>query len=76
MKTNVSSFDAAGRFLLGWSFLFMGIHGFGWWALLGLWPIFTGAIGYCPLYVPLHIDTMAWENAHEIRHHRDHDPRK
>jgi len=71
MKTNIGSFDAATRFLLGWIFIFLGNHGLGWWALLGLWPILTGAFGFCPLYILFHINTAEREEANEARHHKD-----
>jgi hypothetical protein len=73
MKKNVGSSDAAVRFLLGWVLLFMGIHGFGWWSLFGLWPLLTMALGFCPLYVLFHIDTAAWEEGYDARHHK-HSP--
>lgn len=76
MKTNIGSFDAAARFLLGWGFLFMGLHGLGWWALLGLWPLLTSALGFCPLYLPLHLNSATWEASLEARYHKTHDGRK
>ena len=71
MKTNVGSLDTAVRFLLGWCVLFMSTHGFGWWALFGLWPIFTGILEFCPLYVPFHINTIVWEKTYDARHHNN-----
>lgn len=71
MKTNVGSYDAGVRFLIGCGVLFMSVNGWGWWSLLGLIPIVTGAVGFCPLYLPFHIDTEAWEAAREAKHHDD-----
>jgi hypothetical protein len=75
MKTNVGSYDAGVRFLLGCVVLFLSVNGLGWWALLGLIPIITAACGFCPLYCLFHIDTAAWEEAHEHRHDDKHHTR-
>jgi hypothetical protein len=72
MKTNVGSYDAGVRFVAGCGILFMSVNGWGWWSLLGLIPIITGASGFCPLYKVLHIDTEAREEAYEARHKELH----
>ena len=74
MKTNVGSYDAGVRFVVGCAVLFMSVNGFGWWALLGLVPIATAACSFCPLYLLLHVDTLKWEEAYEAKH--PHDPPK
>jgi hypothetical protein len=68
MKTNVGSYDAAVRFLLGCGILFFSVNGLGWWALLGFVPILSAACGFCPLYWLLRLDTAAWEARYEARH--------
>ena len=45
MKTNIGSYDAGVRFIGGCTLLFFSANGLGWWALLGLIPILTAAIG-------------------------------
>jgi hypothetical protein len=72
MKTNVGSYDAGVRFILGCAVLFFSVNGLGWWGLLGLIPIANAACGFCPLYWLLRIDTAAWEEAHEHRSTDDH----
>ncbi len=72
MKTNVGSYDAGIRFLLGCVVLFLSVNGIGWWGLLGLIPILSAACSFCPLYWVLRIDTAAWEDAREHRHHDSH----
>ena len=57
MKTNVGSFDGAARFVAGIVVLHFGIRDIGWWGLLGLIPITTTILNWCPLYALLHIDT-------------------
>ena len=69
MKTNVGSYDAGVRFILGCGILFMSVNGLGWWALLGLIPIATAACAFCPLYSLIHVNTAAWEEDFERRHH-------
>lgn len=57
MKTNVGSFDGAARFVAGIVVLHFGIRDIGWWGLLGLIPITTTILNWCPVYSLLHIDT-------------------
>lgn len=57
MKTNVGSYDAAVRFVLGCLIMGIGNHHDSLWGLIGLIPIFTSLAGFCPLYLPFHIDT-------------------
>ena len=57
MKANVGSYDAAVRFTVGCLILGLGAHRESWWALAGLVPIITACAGFCPLYLPLHVNT-------------------
>jgi hypothetical protein len=68
MKTNVGSFDAAARFLAGCTLLFLGVHGLGWWGLLGILPILSSVTGFCVVYAICGINTAEWEAAYERRH--------
>lgn len=68
MKTNIGSYDAGVRFIGGCTLLFFSVNGLGWWALLGLVPILTAAIGICPLYSLLRVNTARWEEEHESHH--------
>jgi len=72
MKANIGSYDAGVRFIAGCGLLFFSVNGLGWWALLGLVPLFTAAIGFCPLYCILRIDTACWEE--EPKSHPRHPP--
>ena len=69
MKTNVGSYDAGARFLVGCGLLFMSVNGLGWWALFGIVPILTAALSFCPLYWICGLDTAAWEESWERKHH-------
>ena len=60
MKTNVGGADrvvriVAGLGLLSLAFVLEG--GTRWWALLGLVPLATGLVGWCPLYPLVGLDT-------------------
>ena len=69
MKTNVGSYDAGVRFVLGCVILEIGAHSLSWWGALGLVPILSAAFAFCPLYVPFHLNTTACDEPHP--HHGD-----
>lgn len=57
MKCNVGKTDRVLRIVAG-----LGIIGFGlatqnWWGAVGIVPLFTGIVRWCPAYVPLKIST-------------------
>ncbi len=55
---NEGTVDRVFRIVLGLvllSLTFFGPHA--WWGLLGVIPLVTGIVGYCPLYRILHVDT-------------------
>ncbi len=59
MKQNEGSIDRVARVLLGivlLSIFFFGPHT--WLGLLGIVPLFTGIVGFCPLYAALHLHTL------------------
>ncbi len=66
MKTNVGSYDAAVRFVIGLLALGWGAHYENWWGLLGLIPVITAACAVCPLYSLLHLSTTFTDRP---RHH-------
>ncbi len=62
MLLNEGIMDRAIRVLLGLvilSLTFFGPHTL--WGLLGLIPLATGFIGFCPLYKVLHVNTCQGE---------------
>lgn len=62
MKTNIGSTDKIIRYIIGiilLSMLFFVSGNAKYWGLLGLIPIITAAIGFCPLYTILGINTAA-----------------
>lgn len=60
MKTNVGTFDRVIRIVLGLALLGLFATGtIGAWGLIGLVPLATGMLGYCPAYHVLGIHTCA-----------------
>lgn len=59
MKANIGSYDVGVRFVGGCLISLWGIQVETWWGLIGLVPLTTAVVGYCPLYALFHIDTTA-----------------
>jgi hypothetical protein len=62
MKKNVGGIDRTARIVAGiiiLSLFFILGDDLRWWALLGVIPLMTGLIGWCPAYLPFGIRTCA-----------------
>jgi hypothetical protein len=58
MKANVGSFDRILRILVGLVLIGLAFNGnIGWWGWLGVVPLATGLIGWCPPYALLGLST-------------------
>ena len=58
MKANIGSVDRALRILVGLVLVGLAATGtVGWWGWLGLVPLATGLVGWCPPYAMLGIST-------------------
>ncbi len=57
MKKNVGKADKIIRIILGLVIVAYGIIESSWWGLIGLVPLFTAFVGFCPLYAPFKIST-------------------
>ncbi|MCX7876840.1 MAG: DUF2892 domain-containing protein [Melioribacteraceae bacterium] len=57
MKKNVGSADRIIRFIIGLAIIVWGIIAQSWWGLIGIVPILTASINWCPLYLPFGIST-------------------
>ena len=57
MKANVGSIDRVIRIIAGLAILCVGYYFKNWWGLVGLVPILTGVIRFCPGYLPFGINT-------------------
>lgn len=58
MRKNVGRVDSIIRIILGLVIIILGIYYKSWWGVIGLIPLITGIIGWCPLYVPFKISTL------------------
>ncbi len=57
MKLNVGSADRVIRIVVGVAICATGWYYHSWWGLVGVVPIVTAAIGWCPAYLPLGLST-------------------
>ncbi|MEJ2316319.1 MAG: DUF2892 domain-containing protein [Gammaproteobacteria bacterium] len=56
---NVGSADRAIRLILGLVIIAIGYYYQSWWGAIGIVPIFTALIGWCPAYLPFGINTCS-----------------
>jgi hypothetical protein len=59
MKTNVGSIDRTLRIIVGVALLATGFFLNSWWGLVGIVPILTGIVRFCPAYLPLGLSTCS-----------------
>lgn len=59
MNKNVGGIDKKIRFGLGILILIIGYLNNSWWGIIGIVPILTAFLGWCPLYVPLKLSTIS-----------------
>ena len=57
MKSNMGKVDRIIRFIIGLVIIIWGIAAGSWWGLIGLIPLLTVFINWCPLYTLLGIST-------------------
>ena len=57
MKVNVGSADKVVRIILGLIIIVLGLVYKSWWGLIGLLPLVTALINFCPLYTLIGIST-------------------
>lgn len=57
MKKNVGKVDRILRIILGLLIGVAGIYFQNWWGLIGIIPVATALVNFCPLYAPLGIST-------------------
>lgn len=62
MKQNVGGYDKIFRIILGGLIILLGIIFQSWWGAIGLIPLLTGTINWCPLYIPFGISTCKKKN--------------
>jgi hypothetical protein len=59
MKTNVGGIDRIVRAAAGVGLIAWALAGGPVWAWIGVVPLFTAIVGWCPLYLPFGISTAA-----------------
>lgn len=57
MTRNVGGGDRVARLLVGAAIIGVGIYFGSWWGVVGVVPILTAAIGWCPAYLPFGISS-------------------
>jgi len=57
MKSNVGNADRIIRIILGIVIIAVGVNFQSWWGAVGIVPILTALMGWCPAYVPFGISS-------------------
>ena len=57
MKCNVGGADRMIRIIAGVVIILLGFYFQSWWGAVGIVPILTGALRWCPAYVPFGFST-------------------
>lgn len=57
MTCNIGKIDKSIRIIAGIGIIAAGFYFNSWWGAVGIIPLFTAAVGWCPLYVPLGISS-------------------
>ncbi len=63
MTTNVGGIDRVLRIVVGLALIVWAATGGPDWAWIGVVPLATGAIGWCPVYLPFGIKTCKTDQA-------------
>ncbi|MCS6808941.1 MAG: DUF2892 domain-containing protein [Bacteroidota bacterium] len=57
LKVNIGQTDRILRIIFGLAIIAVGVYVQSWWGAIGLIPLATAIIRWCPLYAPLGIST-------------------
>ena len=57
LKKNVGYVDSIIRVIVGAMIVGIGLYFDSWWGFLGLIPVFSGVVSFCPVYRMLNMDT-------------------
>jgi hypothetical protein len=66
MKCNVGKTDKIVRIIAGIMIIVLGIVFRSWWGVIGVLPIFTAAVGWCPAYLPFGISTCKMDKSENM----------
>ncbi len=57
MQKNVGQIDKIIRIVIGVAVIMLGVINQSWWGAVGLVPLLTAFVGFCPLYTVLKVST-------------------
>jgi hypothetical protein len=57
MRPNVGTADRIARITVGLAAIAAGVYFKSWWGAVGLVPLATGLVRWCPLYCPFKLST-------------------
>jgi hypothetical protein len=57
MQTNIGTADRIVRVVAALAIFGLGYYFKSWWGLIGLGPLLTAIIGWCPAYLPFGLNT-------------------
>ena len=57
MEKNIGSADRTLRIIVGIVILLVGFVFKSWWGIIGVVPLVTASLGWCPAYLPFGIST-------------------
>lgn len=57
MKQNVGGIDRILRLVVGLALIGWGVMTNNWWGAVGVIPLFTALVSWCPLYLPFGLST-------------------
>ncbi|MFC1684229.1 DUF2892 domain-containing protein [Pseudomonadota bacterium] len=57
MKHNVGGIDRVARLIVGIGIIAWGVYEQNLWGAVGIVPLFTAVIGWCPAYLPIGFST-------------------
>jgi hypothetical protein len=63
MTRNIGGADRVVRVIAGAAIIAAGVYFKSWWGVIGVVPLLTAAIGWCPAYLPFGISTCAVRKA-------------
>jgi sulfite exporter TauE/SafE len=62
MKKNMGGLDRGLRAVAGIALIAWGLATQNWWGAVGIIPLFTAAISWCPAYLPFGLSTCKTKN--------------
>ena len=62
MKHNVGGIDRTLRIIVSLAVIGWGVYAQNWWGAIGLVPLITGVIGWCPAYLPFGLSSCKIES--------------